>query len=139
MPLPPLPPGCERRNGLVYKGDVQGYVRLVPHEIVEGSVVDDGDNPDAFILISKRAWSTAEVNDLPDSAFLFVAANGDKDETGRTVPRTLRMFPVYDASGAVDVAHVRNALARIPQSVLPAATRAALSRRARALLAKQKE
>jgi len=132
--MPPIPPGCVRRNGRVYKGDVQGFVRLIPTEIVEGSVVDEGDNPDAHIMISKRAWSTAEVNDLPDSAFLYVAPGGTKDETQRTVPRTLRMFPIYDAQGAVDLPHLRNALARIPQSVLPARLRATLARRARRLL-----
>jgi len=134
MPLPPIPRGCVRRNGLVYKGDVQGFVRLIPESIMEGSLVDDGDNPEAFILIAKRKWTTAEVNDLPDSAFLFVASGGEKDESGRTVPRTLRMFPVRDAAGALDVPHIRNALARIPQSVLPARVRADLARTARRLL-----
>jgi HK97 family phage prohead protease len=53
-------------------------------------------------------WSTAYVNDLPDSAFLLVYtdAKGQKQ----------RMFPVKDASGKPDADHVRNALARIPQA-----------------------
>ena len=33
-----------------------------------------------------------------------------KDASGKTVPRSLRHFPVHDA------AHVRNALSRAPQS-----------------------
>jgi HK97 family phage prohead protease len=53
-------------------------------------------------------WDTAYVNDLPDSAFLLVYtdAKGAKQ----------RMFPVKDASGKPDAAHIRNALARIPQA-----------------------
>jgi len=70
-----------------------------------------GDNPDLI----KAVWTTAYMNDLPDSAFLYVEP-GKKDDGGKTVPRTLRHFPVRDASGKLDAAHVRNALARIPQS-----------------------
>jgi HK97 family phage prohead protease len=53
-------------------------------------------------------WSTAYVNDLPDSSFLLVYtdAKGVKQ----------RMFPVKDANGKPDADHVRNALARIPQA-----------------------
>jgi len=52
----------------------------------------------------------ASINDLPDSAFAYIEPGGSKDASGRTVPRSLRHFPVHDA------AHVRNALARAPQS-----------------------
>ncbi|HEY2300284.1 MAG TPA: HK97 family phage prohead protease [Acidimicrobiales bacterium] len=53
-------------------------------------------------------WSTAYVNDLPDSSFLlvFTDAKGTKQ----------RYFPVKDADGKPDADHVRNALARIPQA-----------------------
>ena len=54
--------------------------------------------------------STADQNDLPDSAFAYVEPGGSKDSSGKTVPRSLRHFPIHDA------AHVRNALARAPQS-----------------------
>lgn len=63
-------------------------------------------------------WDTAFINDLPDSAFLFIEDGGEKDADGRTVPRGLRHFPVRDTAGAVDLPHLRNALARIPQSAL---------------------
>ena len=60
---------------------------------------------------AKRAVITAaSVNDLPDSAFAFIENGGSKDSSGRTVPRSLRHFPIPDA------AHIRNALARAPQS-----------------------
>jgi HK97 family phage prohead protease len=50
------------------------------------------------------------INDLPDSAFAYIEPGGTKDEQGKTVPRSKRHFPIHDA------AHVRNALARAPQS-----------------------
>ncbi len=53
---------------------------------------------------------TADQNDLPDSAFAYVEPGGTKDGSGKTVPRSLRHFPIHDA------AHVRNALSRAPQS-----------------------
>lgn len=60
--------------------------------------------------IAKAEASTASMNDRPDSDFAYVEPGGKKDENGRTVPRSLRHFPIYDA------AHTRNALSRAPQS-----------------------
>lgn len=60
-------------------------------------------------------WSTAYVNSLPDSSFLFVESGGKKDSDGKTEPRSLRHLPYKDASGKIDLAHLRNAIARIPQ------------------------
>lgn len=71
------------------------------------------------IMKGKAEWSTAYVNDLPDSAFLYIAPGGKKDGEGKTVPRSLRYFPVRDADGSVDGPHVRNALSRIPQASIP--------------------
>ncbi len=67
----------------------------------------------------KAQWTRAYINDLDDSAFLFVEAAGEKDESGKTVPRSLRHFPYRDARGSVDAPHLRNAVARIPQSEIP--------------------
>lgn len=60
--------------------------------------------------ITKAPMSTADQNDLPDSAFAYIEPGGKKDESGKTTPRSLRHFPVNDA------AHVRDALSRAPQS-----------------------
>ena len=60
--------------------------------------------------IRKADMSTASINDLPDSAFAHIEPGGSKDDSGKTTPRSKRHFPVHDA------AHVRNALARAPQS-----------------------
>ncbi len=57
-----------------------------------------------------ETMSSADINNLPDSAFAYIESGGDKDSEGKTVPRSLRHFPVHDAS------HARNALARMNQS-----------------------
>ncbi len=71
---------------------------------------------DATLAEGDKAWTRAYINDLPDSAFLYVESGGEKDETGRTVPRTLRHLPYMDANGSVDLPHLRNALSRLGQT-----------------------
>lgn len=67
----------------------------------------------------KAVWTRSYMNDLPDSAFLYIEPGGKKDEDGKTVPRTLRHFPVKNHKGDIDLPHLRNAIARIPQSKIP--------------------
>lgn len=64
----------------------------------------------------KAVWTVAYQNDLPDSAFLYIETGGTKDEDGKTVPRSLRHFPVKSAEGNFDIFHVRNAISRAPQA-----------------------
>lgn len=66
----------------------------------------------------ERVWDRSYVNELPDSAFALILPGGKKDETGRTVPRNLRKFPHHRADGSIDLPHLRNANARVPQSDL---------------------
>lgn len=82
----------------------------------------------------KAVWSTAFVNDLPDSSFLYVE-KGEKDDEGKTVPRSKRHFPYKDGSGKIDLPHLRNAIAWIPQSNAPGLNKDALQARAQRLLA----
>lgn len=82
----------------------------------------------------KAVWTTAYMNNLPDSSFLFVESGGKKDGEGKTVPRGKRHFPYKDANGKVDLPHLRNAIARIPQSNAPGLNKDALQARARKLL-----
>lgn len=82
-------------------------------------------------------WTTAFVNDLPDSSFLYIEPGGTKDSGGKTTPRSLRHFPVKDASGAVDMPHLRNALARIPQSSLPQSVKDSCTAKAQAMMKAQ--
>jgi HK97 family phage prohead protease len=82
----------------------------------------------------RDVWTTAYVNDLPDSAFLYIAPGGTKTD-GKT-DGAHRFFPVKDASGKPDAAHIRNALARIPQaSTIPASARASAMAKAKTMAA----
>jgi HK97 family phage major capsid protein/HK97 family phage prohead protease len=65
---------------------------------------------DAVEEAERAQMAAASINDLPDSAFAYIEPGGTKDDQGKTVPRSKRHFPIHDA------AHVRNALARAPQS-----------------------
>jgi len=76
-------------------------------------------------------WTTAYINNLPDSAFAYIEPGGEKDGEGKTVPRSLRHFPHHDAGGSLDLAHLRNALARAPQSPFGAKAMPHLERHAR--------
>lgn len=90
---------------------------------------EEGDTDD------KAVWSTAFVNELPDSSFLFIQSGGKKDADGKTVPRNYRHFPYKDAAGKVDLPHLRNAIARIPQSNAPGLNKRAVQARAQQILA----
>jgi len=69
-------------------------------------------------ILKERVWTRAYINDLPDSAFAIILPGGEKDEQDKTVPRSLRKFPFKNAQGQVDLPHLRNANARLPQSDL---------------------
>lgn len=88
----------------------------------------------AVEAILGAVWSTAYVNNLPDSSFFYIAPGGDKDEDGKTTPRTLRYFPYRDADGTVDMPHLRNAIARAPQADLPQDVIESVQDRARRML-----
>jgi hypothetical protein len=87
--------------------------------------------------ISKEfaVWSTAMQNDLPDSSFCYIEPGGTKDSSGKTTPRSLRHLPYKDASGKVDLVHVRDALARLDQvQNMPASAKASCKSRLERLL-----
>jgi RNAse (barnase) inhibitor barstar len=68
--------------------------------------------------LQESEWDTKYINDLPDFAFAVISKGGEKDEEGKTVPRTLRHLPHHKADGSLDLPHLRNALARLPQTHL---------------------
>ena len=92
----------------------------------------------SFQKLVKSVWTNQYINDLPDSAFLYIELGGKKDESGKTVPRDLRHFPYMNINGKIDLAHIRNAIARIPQSKcgLSAKEMEALQNKAREMLDK---
>ncbi len=71
---------------------------------------------DADDDVNKAKWTSAYINNLKDECFAYIESGGEKDSEGKTKPRSLRHFPYKDASGKVDLPHLRNALARAPQS-----------------------
>ncbi len=83
------------------------------------TLVEEGKEQEAADLLVEllefAEWDTAYVNDLPDSAFGYIAPGGKKVD-GKTVPRSLRHFPHHNMGGDLDLPHLRNALARAPQS-----------------------
>ena len=85
-----------------------------------------GDKEKAFAVawsvvnnMEEAVWSREYINNLPDSSFAVILPGGKKDEEGKTVPRSLRYFPYKDMDGNVDLPHLRNALARLPQAKIP--------------------
>jgi len=99
-----------------YIRDPQGYCNLAHHEALgmwpaQHAAMDKKAAGRSSVTVTQRAEMTsASINDLPDSDFGYVEPGGTKDGSGRTVPRSLRHFPLQDA------AHVRDALGRAPQS-----------------------
>ncbi len=91
---------------------------------------------DELALMESAVWTTAYVNTLPDSAFLYIEPGGTKDSDGKTTPRSLRHFPYKDSSGKVDLPHLRNALARIPQANIPEDVKKRLTTKAQGILQK---
>src|SRR3990170_211845 len=63
-----------------------------------------------------KELGSAQKNDLPDSAFLYIEPGGKRDNEGRTTPRSFRHLPVKEAEGSIDLPHLRNAIARLSQS-----------------------
>jgi hypothetical protein len=120
--------------------------RLTDILVEEVSLVDRAANKRKFLVVKrddaaeKAVWSTAFVNNLPDSAFLYVEPGGKTDAEGLTVPRSLRHFPVRGPDGKVDLPHLRNAIARIPQAMfLSSEQKDRLQAEARRMLSAQKE
>jgi len=122
--------------------------RLDEFEIHEVSAVDRAANGEKFVVMKrddstdgaeatdgeKAEWTTAQINELPDDAFLYIEDGGEKDEDGMTVPRSLRHFPVRGPDGEIDLPHLRNALSRIPQADIPQDAKDAATERARRML-----
>ena len=68
-------------------------------------------------------WTAAYVASLPDSSFAYVEPDS-KGADGKT-KKGARHLPYKDKDGKVDLAHLRNALARLDQTDIPAEAKAA--------------
>ena len=69
----------------------------------------------ASLETESEKWTREYINDLPDSAFLYIEDGGEKDEENKTTPRRLRHLPYRDKEGRIDPEHLRNAIARLSQ------------------------
>ena len=61
----------------------------------------------SIVCVDAATWNRAYVRSLPDSAFAIIERTQDG--------RRFRRLPHHDASGALDLPHLCNALARLPQ------------------------
>jgi Escherichia/Staphylococcus phage prohead protease len=95
--------------------DDSGVRKLLGVDLLEVSLVSIPANDQAAVTGVKAVWSASYVNDLPDSSFALILPGGTKDDQGKTTPRSLRKLPHHATGGAVDLPHLRNALARAPQ------------------------
>jgi len=126
-------------RGKQYVGIARNYrpdhLALLPDKRGACSI-EDG----AGFLRMNAEWTTKYVNDLPDSAFLYIEPGGKKDAEGKTVPRSLRHLPYKDKNGNIDLPHLRNAIARIPQMKgISEDLKRSLQARARRLLEKARK
>ena len=133
-----LGPDAELKSSISYKNNsiIEESLTSVPRvkeAVMMAEPLEDEEAP----AVEFAEWDQATVNDLPDSAFLWVGPGGKKDGTGRTVPRTLRKFPYRNAAGKVDLPHLRNAIARAPQADVPDNVKTQVQAKARRILEQQ--
>jgi len=77
---------------------------------------EQGQSPPEAGKVQEAQWTTEYVNNLADSAFAAIEPGGQKDEQGKTTPRSLRHLEHHDEQGNVDQPHVANALQRLDQT-----------------------
>ena len=108
---------------------VQSFAALAEaghsHSLDPGAMAFDGETEESETGMRDTRlaeWDAAFVNDLPDAAFAAILPGGEKDDDGKTAPRTLRLLPHHGAgvesgtdNDSVDLPHLRNALARVDQ------------------------
>jgi hypothetical protein len=81
-----------------------------------GETLGDGYAVNLEVKLKEAEWDTEYINNLPDECFAFIEPGGEKDEEGKTKPRSLRHLPFKNAQGNIDHDHLVNALARVKQA-----------------------
>ena len=89
--------------------------------------------------LKEAEWDQEYVNNLDDNCFAYIEPGGEKDEQGKTTPRSLRHFPYKNAQGNLSPDHVRNGLARLGQELGDWATADAKAQIKKKLCAAAKE
>lgn len=77
-------------------------------------------------------WTASFISRLPDSSFACIDPGGEKDDEGKTTPRSKRHYPHHGADGKLDLIHLRNALSRVNQDDTTSCGRDHLEAHARA-------
>jgi len=94
--------------------DARGKKILAPPNPKKGSETEKKEMGERVLL--ERIWDRAYINDLDDDCFAYIESGGEKDEQRKTTPRSLRHLPFKNRQGNIDLPHLRNALARLPQT-----------------------
>ncbi len=81
-----------------------------------GETLGEGYTVNLEVKLKEAEWDTEYINDLPDECFAYIEEGGEKDEEGKTKPRSLRHLPFKNAQGNIDHDHLVNALARVKQA-----------------------
>jgi len=113
--LKDMPPGDPKTTVEIFESIIKQLKEakgLAPPNPQTGSETEDKMRMEP---LRERVFERAYINDLPDDAFALIQKGGEKDETGRTKPRSLRRLPHHRADGSLDLPHLRNANARAPQ------------------------
>jgi len=94
-----------------------------------GATLGEGYTVVLELKLKEAEWDAEYINNLPDSSFAFIEEGGEKDEDGKTKPRSLRHLPYKDAEGNINKAHLNNALGRLPQTELSDEAKAAAKKK----------
>jgi len=94
-----------------------------------GTTLGEGYQVVLEVKLKEAEWTQDFINNLPDSSFAYIEEGGEKDEDGKTKPRSLRHLPFKDAQGNINKAHLNNALARLAQTDLSDEAKAAAKKK----------
>lgn len=142
----PLTPDIAKSFGVVsktiglmvaLKPSSEVFEKFKTGEYTGFSIAGEGERTAVKRRVGKAVWTTADIDNLPNSSFLYIEPGGTPDKEGKTTPRSLRHFPYRDENNKIDIDHLRDAISRIPQSSLPVTLRNKLQVKAEKLLAAQ--
>lgn len=116
----------------------EGGIALVRSGSNKITFLENGEPMSWTRLFENPRWTRKYIDELPDSAFLYV----DKSRVthrkgGRSHPLDARHLPVKDRRGNYNCAHLKNAISRAVQTNLPSSVQKKLQQKARRLYYEQ--
>lgn len=100
-----------------------GKLYKIPYAKVGDEVTFDVTAKQEVTLIKEYITLSELTDDLPDTSFAYIAPGGEKDEDGRTEPRSLRHLPYRDNDGKIDLLRLHDALVEVDQTNLSSKAR----------------